>query len=159
MTTRQLDRPTRSVAARADDEDPTEGELRPATSWATRAARRARGPLIVVTALVALATLTAVLFLTPVRSWMRQGEDLPRRAQELDELRDANAGLEAEIARLETNGGIVQSIREQLGYVRPGEQLFTEEDPTEASMSLPTGWPFDTVGAILRLRGAPAPTP
>ncbi len=111
-------------------------------------------------ALLAVATFTALvamLFVLPVKSWIHQGDDLAKRQHDLDVLRDANAALQAEITRLNTDAGSRQAAREQLGYVDRGEQRYLSVGDSTLSLTMPTGWPFDTVGAILAARAVVVP--
>jgi len=117
--------------------------------------RRGRVLLGVVAALIALA-IGAALFVLPVKSWMRQRDDLATRTSELAVLDAANAQLQGEVDRLQTDAGIKEAAREEIDYVEQGEHRITVLPIGAAPLTLPAGWPYDLVGQIIALRQAEA---
>lgn len=119
--------------------------------------RKFRGRLLLglIATLIALA-IGAALFVLPVKSWMRQRDDLTVRTDELSTLNAANAQLQTEVDRLQTDEGIREAARTEIDYVPNGEKRITVLAPPAASTALPSGWPYDLVGAIVALRQAEA---
>jgi cell division protein FtsB len=77
---------------------------------------------------VALASLAFVailfMFVFPTQALLAQRSDLADARSDLDVLRDQNAKLEEEAARLQTPAEIERIARERFNMVRPGEQAF-----------------------------------
>lgn len=109
---------------------------------------------LVVGTVVVFAAIVAALFPIPIRTWLRQGDDIVRKEDELAALEQANAGLANEVDRLKTPEGIEEAAREEIGYVRRGELQLTVLPLPEAPTALPGGWPFDAAAQIVALRVA-----
>lgn len=105
---------------------------------------------------VITAAFVAALFVLPVQAWLRQQDDLERKDDQLAALQDANAQLANEVQQLQTPEGIEQAAREEIGYVQQGELRYTILPPPEAPVSLPLGWPYDTIAKIVAVRSAAA---
>ena len=118
---------------------------------------RGRGRLLVgaVGLLIALA-IGAALFVLPVKSWMRQRDDLKVRTAELTTLDQANTQLQTEVDRLQTEEGIREAARTEIDYVPDGAQRTTVLPKPAASTALPAGWPYNLVSAIIAIRQADA---
>jgi cell division protein FtsB len=109
--------------------------------------------------LVIGATIIAALFILPVQTWMDQDVDLARRQAELDELQKVNGQLAGEVDRLQTDDGIREAAREEIGFVEAGDQRSTILPLPPLPRDLPDGWPYNVVTGILAARTAgPAPT-
>ena len=106
-------------------------------------------------ALVIAAALIASLFVLPVKSWIEQRDDLARKQSELAVLSNANAQLAADVNRLQTPEGIKEAARQEVGYVGIGEQRIAVLSMPNASLTLPTGWPYDAITQIIAVRAAP----
>ncbi|MCU1366092.1 MAG: hypothetical protein JWL72_1747 [Ilumatobacteraceae bacterium] len=117
--------------------------------------RRGRGRLIVgaIGTLIALA-IGAALFVLPVKSWMRQRDDLNVRTAELQTLDQANTQLQTEVDRLQTDEGVREAARTEIDYVPDGAQRTTALPTPAASTALPAGWPYNLVSAIIAIRQA-----
>ncbi len=113
---------------------------------------RSQRAIIAVAATVIAAALVAALFVLPVKAWLRQGDDLSQKRSELDILEQANARLNGEVNRLNTEEGIKEAAREEVGYVDPGEKRVTVLPTPNAPMTLPAGWPYDAVSQIIAVR-------
>jgi cell division protein FtsB len=105
---------------------------------------------------VITAAFIAALFVLPVQAWLRQQNDLDHKDDQLAALQDANAELANEVQQLQTPDGIEQAAREEIGYVQQGEIRYTILPPPEAPMTLPAGWPYDTIAKIVAVRSAAA---
>ena len=90
--------------------------------------RRGRIILGVFAFLIALA-IGAALFVLPVKSWMKQKDDLATRTSELATLDAANAQLQSEVDRLQTDAGIKEAAREEIDFVEQGEERITMLPP------------------------------
>ena len=67
------------------------------------------------------ATIGAALFVLPIQTWLDQDDDLAQRQAELDELEKVNGQLAGEVDRLQTDDGIREAAREEIGFVDAGE--------------------------------------
>lgn len=105
-------------------------------------------------AMVIAAALIASLFVLPVKSWLQQRDDLAKKQNELAVLSDANAQLAADVNRLQTPDGIKEAARQEVGYVGVGEQRISVLSTPDAPVTLPTGWPYDTIAQIIAVRAA-----
>lgn len=114
--------------------------------------------IIAVGAAVITAAFVAALFVLPVQAWLRQQDDLDRKDEQLAAIRDANAELANEVLVLQTPDGIEQAAREEIGYVQQGEIRYTMLPAPPAPMTLPGGWPYNTITQIVAVRSA-ASTP
>jgi cell division protein FtsB len=99
------------------------------------------GPAVIL--VVALALATNVL---PLRQIVAQRSEIAATRSTLDAIMAENAALDAKVTALETPLEVERLAREELGYVRPGEQAFVVMDPTpddgpasRAARSTPTG--------------------
>lgn len=118
--------------------------------------RRANRALLALCALGVVVSFAAALFVLPVKAWFRQGDDLAQRRHELSVLTAANDELAAEVNRLQTSAGIEEAARQEIGYVGQGEQRVSVLPAPQAPLTLPTGWPYDTVTQIITARAAAA---
>lgn len=107
--------------------------------------------LAVVGITVALA-LAAALFVLPVRTWFDQDNEIDRRQAQLDELEAINAELQGDVDRLQTDDGVREAARDELGYVENGEQRSTMLDYPNLPNKLPNGWPYSIVTDIVDVR-------
>jgi cell division protein FtsB len=108
---------------------------------------------------VITAAFIAALFVLPVQAWLRQQNNLDHKDDQLAALQDANAELANEVQQLQTPDGIEQAAREEIGYVQQGEIRYTILPPPEAPITLPAGWPYDTIAKIVAVRSAAAAKP
>jgi cell division protein FtsB len=109
-------------------------------------------------ALLVMATIAAAIFILPIQTWQDQDEDLSQRQAQLDELQRVNSELDAEVARLETDDGIREAAKEEIGYVELGEERFSMLPLPALPSDLPDGWPYNVVTRILEARRTgPAP--
>ena len=120
---------------------------------------KGRGKRIVfaLAGLVIAAALVASLFVLPVKSWLQQRRDLAHKQEQLAVLNDANGQLAADINRLQTADGVKEAARQEVGYVGLGEERISVLSMADAPLTLPTGWPYDTISQIIAVRAAPPP--
>ena len=103
--------------------------------------------------------LGAAIFILPIGTWRDQDVDLAQRQAELDELEKVNGQLSAEVDRLQTDDGIREAAREEIGFVEQGERRSTILPLPPLPTDLPDGWPYNVVTGIIAARQAgPAPT-
>ena len=100
--------------------------------------------------------IAAALFVLPIKSWLRQRDQLATRKVELATLDAANNNLQTEVDRLQTDGGIKEAAREEIDFVDKGEQRITVLPVGAAPTVLPAGWPYDLVTQIIAIREAEA---
>jgi cell division protein FtsB len=123
-----------------------------------RITRKRRSNLLLgVIALVIAGAIAAALFVLPVQTYFGQNEVLARREEQLDQLDAVNSDLQREVARLETDEGIREAAREEIGYVDAGEVRQSVLDFPDLPTDLPAGWPYDLVTAIIAVRTAATP--
>lgn len=108
--------------------------------------------------LAVIATMAAAVFVLPVGTWREQDVDLVQRQQQLDALVNVNGELKAEVDRLQTDDGVREAAREEIGYVQTGEERRTILPTPPLPTDLPDGWPYNIVTQIFDARTAgPAP--
>jgi cell division protein FtsB len=124
-----------------------------------RLLRRPRWVLFGTVAILGVAaTIVAALFVLPVQTWIDQDTDLAGRQAELDELQRVNGQLTAEVDRLQTEDGIREAAREEIGFVEAGDRRTTVLPLPMLPRDLPPGWPYNVVTGIFAARAAgPAP--
>lgn len=123
------------------------------------AQRRRSTVLLAIAALGISGALAAALFLLPVRTYVDQDTQLQEREAQLAEISAVVADLRSEVERLQTDDGVREAARAELGFVEAGEQRETILDPTGVPTDLPEGWPYDLVENIVELRRNPPPPP
>jgi uncharacterized protein HemX len=105
-------------------------------------------------ALAVAGAIAAALFGLPVRTWFDQDRDLQALEHQLTEMQDVNQDLQAEVERLQTDEGVTEAAREELGHVAAGDHRQTMLDIRPLPRDLPAGWPYSQVDAILNVRAA-----
>jgi hypothetical protein len=69
-----------------------------------------------------------------------------------------NGQLAGEVERLDTEAGIREAAREEIGFVEEGDQRSTILPLPPVPSDLPDGWPYNVVTQIFAARTAgPAP--
>lgn len=119
----------------------------------------AKRRIIAIGAAVITAAFVAALFVLPVQAWLRQKDDLDRKDEQLAAIRNANTDLANEVLVLQTPDGIEQAAREEIGYVQQGEIRYTMLPAPPAPMTLPDGWPYNTITQIVAVRSASSTSP
>jgi cell division protein FtsB len=108
--------------------------------------------------LAVFGVLGAAIFVLPIQTWRDQGDDLTQRQAQLDQLEKVNVELAAEVDRLQTEDGIKEAAREEVGYVEAGEERTSILPLPPLPTDLPDGWPYSVVTSIIEARRAgPAP--
>jgi len=94
------------------------------------------GPLIAVLLIVALAVTLAGIF--PFRQILAQNRQVENTRDKLTALQQENLVLQRQIDDLNTDVGVEELAREQLGMVEPGEIGVTIESPPGSELPPPT---------------------
>jgi len=103
--------------------------------------------------------MASAVFVLPISTWREQNDDLEQRQTQLDALVSVNGQLAAEVDRLQTDDGIREAAREEIGYMQTGEQRRSVLPTPPLPADLPDGWPYNVVTEIFAARTAgPAPT-
>ena len=110
-----------------------------------RARRRALAFATV--SVVLLAFLLFTVF--PTRTWWQQRQDTAAAEQQLAEVKAERARIAREEARLKTPEEIARRAKEELGYVKPGEEAYNVLPAAAEPTGLPEGWPFTGVERAL----------
>lgn len=116
--------------------------------------RRRAAWLFGLAALVVAGSIGAALFGLPVRTWFEQDQQLQGLEHELSELQTVNNDLQSEVDRLQTDDGIIEAAREELGHVQAGDNRQTMLALPPLPRDLPDGWPYSQVDSILAIREA-----
>jgi cell division protein FtsB len=120
-----------------------------------RITRRRRSTVLLgVVALAIAGALAAALFVLPVQTYLDQDEAIAERTDQLRQLETVNGDLQREVDRLQTDDGVREAAREEIGYVEAGEQRATMMDAPALPTVLPAGWPYSLVTAIIAVRTA-----
>lgn len=109
--------------------------------------------LLGIAGLVVASAIGAALFGLPVRTWFGQNEELTDLEIQLGELQDVNGDLQREVDRLQTEAGIAEAARVELGLIRQGERRETVVNFPDLPTDLPDGWPYGAIERIIALRG------
>ena len=107
-------------------------------------------------ALVVAGAIAAALFGLPVRTWFDQDSELQALEHELTEMQSVNHDLQGEVDRLQTDDGIREAARDELGHVQAGDKRQTMLELPPLPTDLPDGWPYSQVEAIIAVRAAVA---
>ena len=108
--------------------------------------------------LLVIGTIAGAVFILPIQTWLDQDDSLVQRQTQLDELERVNGELAAEVDRLETEDGIREAAREEIGFVAAGEERSSILPLPPLPRNLPDGWPYNVVTGIIAARTAgPAP--
>ena len=105
-------------------------------------------------ALVVAAAIAAALFGLPARTWFAQDDDLARLRHELSEVNAVNSDLDDEVQILQTDEGIGNAVRDELGNIAPGERREALQELPPLPTDLPNGWPYSPPLRIIALRRA-----
>ena len=81
--------------------------------------------------------------------WLKQGEELTTKQQELLGVTVENAELEQKRDALYSPEKIEQLARQNYGFVRPGEEAFAVPPPAPEPVKLPSNWPFTYLAQTL----------
>ena len=98
--------------------------------------------------------LAVTLFVLPVRTWFDQTNNIDERQQQLDELEAVNSDLQAEVDRLQTDAGISEAAREEVGVVEGNDQRKTMLEYPSVPSKLPKGYPYSVVTKIVDVRSS-----
>ncbi len=110
--------------------------------------------------LAVMGFISAAVFILPIQTWRDQDVDLSKRQAQLDELEKVNGELAAEVDRLQTDDGVREAAREEVGFVETGEKRSSILPLPPLPSALPDGWPYNVATGIMNARRAgPAPAP
>lgn len=114
-----------------------------------RISSRRSGWVFGLAAVVVAGAIAAALFVLPVRTWFDQDKQIDALENELDEMRSVNDDLTGEVDRLQTDEGIIEAAREELGQMQANEHRQTMLGNPDLPRDLPNGWPYTQVDQIL----------
>jgi cell division protein FtsB len=126
---------------------------------AAEAPRRIRSAAVIWTSLVlVVAGGLIVLLIVPTRTWLDQKHQIAAAQKRLTEMNAAADKLQAKVDAVATPAEVERVAREQYGYSKPGEVVFSMS-PAPAP-TVPDTWPFGLVLDIITVRNtAAASTP
>jgi cell division protein FtsB len=116
--------------------------------------RRRPAVLLGLLALVIVGAIATALFGLPVRTWFEQDHELRRLDAQLAELQAVNADLQREVDRAQTDAGVIEAAREELGLVESGERRDTMLDLPDLPTEFPRGWPYNIVTRMIAVGGS-----
>jgi uncharacterized protein YlxW (UPF0749 family) len=82
---------------------------------------------------IAVAVVMGWAFYPPLKIQYQESREQARLEAELENLRQRNENLNAQVERLRTPEGVEEVARESLGMVKEGENLYVVIDPDEAT--------------------------
>jgi hypothetical protein len=91
-----------------------------------------------------------------VRTWFEQSDRISALEYELGELQAVNDDLETEVGRLQSEAGIREAAREELGQIEPGDRRQAMPALPALPRNFPVGWPYSQVSDIMRVRAEAA---
>jgi len=145
----------KAAGRRASDEGRSRlGDLTRPIARAQRITKN-RKPAILfgLVALLVAGAIGAALFGLPVRTWFEQDDQLQRLDRQLSDVQTLNAELQSEVDRLQTDAGIQEAAREELGLIPLGEDRRTVGGWPLLPADLPDGWPYVAAEQMLAARG------
>jgi hypothetical protein len=98
-----------------------------------------------------------VLLIVPTRTWLDQKHQIAAAQRRLTEMNAAADTLQAKVDAVATPAEVERVAREQYGYSKPGEVVFSMS-PAPAP-AVPDTWPFGLVLDIITLRNTTTPAP
>lgn len=96
--------------------------------------------------------LLAAMFVLPVETWRQQDDAIDDKQHQIEVLGQVNAKLAAEVGHLQTVEGARQAARDEMGLVGPGEERRTIVSNDLASLTLPSGFPYDAISQAIATR-------
>jgi cell division protein FtsB len=129
---------TASSSPRKPRTSPSKSRKMPGSAGGARrsqprtAPRRARGPLIPIAVIGAIALLAWSMY-PALKVQYETGRRLAGLERQYKDLSDRNRVLRAQVADLKTPEGVEKAARESLGLVRPGENVYVVMDPSKDS--------------------------
>lgn len=117
------------------------------------ARKRHVGWLFALAGLVVVGSIAAALFVLPVRTWFDQDREITGLENVRDQYQSVNNDLQDEVERLQTDDGIREAAREELGRIDGGEareSVLSSPLPRQ----MPIGWPYSQIDLIMTLRAA-----
>jgi cell division protein FtsB len=152
--------PRPSAPAAADEGSSRLGDLSRPIPIEKRILRRPRLAIGAgVAALVVIVAIAAAVFVLPIQTWFDQNESLDQRQAQLDELQRVNGQLAAEVEWLQTEDGVREAAREELGVVEIGERRSSFLPLPALPRDLPDGWPYNVATRIMIARTAGSAPP
>jgi cell division protein FtsB len=157
--TTSIKRPIRSRAS--DEGRSTLGDLTRDIPVNKKISRRPKVALFAgLFSLGVIGMIMAALVSLPVGTWIDRSDDIGHRQTQRDDLLRVNSELAAEVDRLESDDGVREAAREEIGLVEAGERRSSVQLPDALPTDLPDGWPYNVVTSIIAATTAgPAPTP
>lgn len=107
-------------------------------------------------AIIVLLALVTALFVFPIRSFVNQRALLSQKQAEFAQFEDDIENLQDQVSYLQTEAGLQDAIRNQLGYLRYNERRLPMMDLPALSAELPDRWPYTIVSTIMLVRSLEA---
>ena len=103
-------------------------------------------------AIAVIVALVVSMSVFPVRSLINQRNLIAQKELEYAQYEDVIENLQDQVSYLQTEAGLQDAIRTQLGYLHYNERRLPMMDMPALSTTLPERWPYTIVSTMLLVR-------
>lgn len=103
-------------------------------------------------AIAVIVALVVSMSVFPVRSFINQRNLIAQKELEYAQYEDVIENLQDQVSYLQTEEGLQDAIRTQLGYLHFNERRLPMMDMPALSTTLPERWPYTIVSTMLLVR-------
>ena len=103
-------------------------------------------------AIAVIVALVVSMSVFPVRSFINQRTLIAQKDLEYAQYEDVIENLQDQVSYLQTEAGLQDAIRTQLGYLHFNERRLPMMDMPALSTTLPERWPYTIVSTMLLVR-------
>ena len=103
-------------------------------------------------AIAVIVALVVSMSVFPVRSLINQRNLIAQKELEYAQYEDVIENLQDQVSYLQTEAGLQDAIRTQLGYLHFNERRLPMMDMPALSTTLPERWPYTIVSTMLLVR-------
>lgn len=103
-------------------------------------------------AIAVIIALVVSMSVFPVRSFINQRNLIAQKEREYAQYEDVIENLQDQVSYLQTEAGLQDAIRTQLGYLHFNERRLPLMDMPALSTTLPERWPYTIVSTMLLVR-------
>ena len=103
-------------------------------------------------AIAVIVALVLSMSVFPVRSLINQRNLIAQKELEYAQYEDVIENLQDQVSYLQTEAGLQDAIRTQLGYLHYNERRLPMMDMPALSTTLPERWPYTIVSTMLLVR-------
>ncbi len=103
-------------------------------------------------AIAVIVALVVSMSVFPIRSLINQRNLIAQKELEYAQYEDVIENLQDQVSYLQTEAGLQDAIRTQLGYLHYNERRLPMMDMPALSTTLPERWPYTIVSTMLLVR-------